>query len=174
MPIHLFLAMASCHQHSTLAFLTCEGLPLSSTPTLGVFECLGIQFFNSLTCDLQDAMPRQTSLILSHVTYGTLCHARGHLHYHMWLTGCYAMPEVTHTLAPSASQPTFPPSFLPPAFNVIPLTSVSYRQVFRPILYFQPSSSQSDSRLCPNPYLGKQRISLGVTVILSICLCPHT
>ena len=30
------------------------------------FECIGIQFFNLLTCD---------------VTYGTLCHARGHSHF---------------------------------------------------------------------------------------------
>ena len=40
---------------------------LSSTPILGfffVFECIGIQFFNSLTCDLRDAMPRQRSLTL--------------------------------------------------------------------------------------------------------------
>ena len=29
-----------------------------------VFECIGIQFFNSLTCDLRDAMPRQRSLTL--------------------------------------------------------------------------------------------------------------
>ena len=28
------------------------------------FQCLGIQFFNSLTCDLQDAMSRQRSLTL--------------------------------------------------------------------------------------------------------------
>ena len=28
------------------------------------FECLGIQFFNSLTCDLRDIMPRQRSLTL--------------------------------------------------------------------------------------------------------------
>ena len=49
------------------------------------FECLGIQFFNSLTCDLRDAMPRQMSptLICSHVTCGTLCHARGHLHSYL-------------------------------------------------------------------------------------------
>ena len=26
----------------------------------------------------------------------------------------------------------------------------------------------------PNPYLGKQRISLGVAIILSMYLCPHT
>ena len=31
-------------------------------------------------------------------------------------------------------------------FDVMPHPSVSYRQVFTPILYFQPSSSQSDSR----------------------------
>ena len=31
-------------------------------------------------------------------------------------------------------------------FNVIPRPSVSYHQVFTPILYFQRSSSQSDSR----------------------------
>ena len=38
---------------------------LSSTPTLGFFlffECIGIQFFNSLKCDLWDAMPHQRSL----------------------------------------------------------------------------------------------------------------
>ena len=29
-----------------------------------VFECIGIQFFNSLTCDLRDAMPHQRSLTL--------------------------------------------------------------------------------------------------------------
>ena len=43
------------------------------------FECIGIQFFNSLTCDLRDAMPRQRSLTLTH----------------MWLTGRHATPEVT-------------------------------------------------------------------------------
>ena len=37
---------------------------LSSTLTLGFFECLGIQFFNLLTCDLQDTMPCQRSPIL--------------------------------------------------------------------------------------------------------------
>ena len=29
------------------------------------FECIGIQFFNSLTCDLRDTMPRQRSLTLT-------------------------------------------------------------------------------------------------------------
>ena len=44
-------------------FLDLWGSPpaLSSTPTLGFFECLGIQFFNLLTCDLWDTMPRQRS-----------------------------------------------------------------------------------------------------------------
>ena len=57
---------------------------LSSTPTLGFFcffECMGIQFFNSLTCDLPDAMPSQRSLTLTH----------------MWLMGHHATPEVTCT-----------------------------------------------------------------------------
>ena len=31
---------------------------------LFLFECLGIQFFNSLTCDLRDTMPRERSLPL--------------------------------------------------------------------------------------------------------------
>ena len=45
--------------------------------------------------------------------------------------------------------------FPPQPFNVIPYPSVSYHQVFRPILYFQPSSSQSDRdfTLTPNQHL---------------------
>ena len=31
-----------------------------------------------------------------------------------------------------------------------------------------------ECRFPPNPYLGKRRISLGVTSILSTCLPPHT
>ena len=31
-------------------------------------------------------------------------------------------------------------------FDIIPHPAVDYRQIFRPILYFQPSPSQSDSR----------------------------
>ena len=42
-------------------------------------ECINIQFFNSLTCDLGETMPRQKSLTLTH----------------MWLTGRQATPEVT-------------------------------------------------------------------------------
>ena len=30
-------------------------------PNTWLFDCLGIQFFNSLTCDLRDTMPRQRS-----------------------------------------------------------------------------------------------------------------
>ena len=59
-----FEATTLCHNHSTLACQTYEGLhQLSSTATLGFFECLHIQFFNS-----------------SHVTYGTPCCTRGHSH----------------------------------------------------------------------------------------------
>ena len=102
----------------------------------------------------------------------------------------HATPEVTHSFH-SHSFPTQP-------FNIIPHSPVDYRQVFKPILLFQPSPSQSDSRLYPTPlftvsatdlrelfysqafftlhslYLGKRTISLGVTIILSMCLCPHT
>ena len=42
-----------------------------------------------------------------------------------------------------------------PAFNVTPHPSVIYRQVLRPILYFQASSSQSNLRIRSNPYLEK-------------------
>ena len=59
-----FEATTLCHSHSTLACQTYEGLyQLSSTATLGFFECLHIQFFNS-----------------SHMTYGTPCCTRGHSH----------------------------------------------------------------------------------------------
>ena len=63
-----------------------------------------------------------------------------------------------------------------PAFKVILQHSVRYGQVFRSILYFQSSSWQSDSRLCPNPSpcLGQRRIFLGVRDILGMCLRSHT
>ena len=48
-------------------------------PPPNPFECIGNQFFNSHTSDLRDAMPGQWSLTHAHVTYGTPCHARGHL-----------------------------------------------------------------------------------------------
>ena len=70
------LTTASCHWHSTLAPQTCKGLH---------------QLW-ALTCNLRDAMPRQGSLTLSHVTYGTPCHARGYLQSDMWLMGRYATP----------------------------------------------------------------------------------
>ena len=47
------------------------------------FECIGIQFFNSLTCDLREAMPCQRSLTLTHMTYRIPCHARGHSHSYL-------------------------------------------------------------------------------------------
>ena len=42
------------------------------------YECIGIQFFSSLTCDLRNAMSRQRS------------------HTHMCLTGHHATQEVTY------------------------------------------------------------------------------
>ena len=112
-------------------------------------------------------------LIHSHVPYGTSCHARGR-------------------------QLSLLTLFFPPTL-VIPHSSVDYRQFFKPILYFQSSPVQSDSRLYPIPlfyrecygferaffysqafftlhslFLGKQRIFLGVTIILSMYLCLNT
>ena len=62
--------LGHCLMSSALhpSFSDLAGSPpvLSSTPTLVffVFECIAIQFFNSLTCDLRDAMPCQWSLTL--------------------------------------------------------------------------------------------------------------
>ena len=66
MPEHfffVFLTITSCHGPSTLASQICECLhQLWALPQHeAFFECLGIQFFNSLTCNLQDVMPRQRS-----------------------------------------------------------------------------------------------------------------
>ena len=63
MAMHLFLAMTSCHRHSTLASQTCEALhQLWALPQhLAFFEWLGNQLFNSLICDLCDTMPHQRS-----------------------------------------------------------------------------------------------------------------
>ena len=41
--------------------------------------------------------------------------------------------------------------FRPTPFSVISHSPVDYHQAFRPILYFQPSPLQSDSRLYPTP-----------------------
>ena len=71
MPMHFlfsFYFWPLTHVTSTPPWLSdLWGSPpaLSSTPTLGFFEWLGIQFFNSLTCDLQDAMPCQRSPTLN-------------------------------------------------------------------------------------------------------------
>ena len=94
MLMHFFLFRLLPHVTSTPPWLL-RPMKISTTPTLDLFlffECICIQFFNSLTCDLRDTMPCQRSLTLTH----------------------------THS------------------------------------------------------YLGKQRIFLGVTINLGICLCPHT
>ena len=67
--MHFFSFFGHCLMWQALqpGFSGLWGSPpaLSSTLTLGFFfffvECLGIQFFNSLTCDLWDTMPRQRS-----------------------------------------------------------------------------------------------------------------
>ena len=151
---------------------TINKTPFWETGCLGIFfrlffyfffECLGIQFFDS-------PLPPLTQS-------GYLWLPTPHCAAPVWLTGRHVMPLVTRC---------FPPQ----PFNVIPHPSMSYRQVFRPILYFQPSSLQSDSRLCPThpsmwlkghhatpeatyTYLRARRISIGVRSILDICLHSH-
>ena len=65
MPIHhffSFLAIAPCYQHSTWLLRPVRVSTSSELyPNTWLFDCLGIQFFNSLTCDLRDTMPRQRS-----------------------------------------------------------------------------------------------------------------
>ena len=62
MPMHLFFSffghcLMSLALHPGFSDLWGSPPALSSTPTLGFFECLGIQFFNLPTCDLWDTMP---------------------------------------------------------------------------------------------------------------------
>ena len=45
------------------------------------FECIGIQFFNSLTCDLRDTMPRQRSLTLTLIPREAEDFPRGDRHF---------------------------------------------------------------------------------------------
>ena len=78
-------------------------------------------FTLTLTQSVRLPMVTYPSLCSPCVTYGTLCHAIG------------------HQMLPT------------PAFSIILHPSASYCQVFRPILYFQPSSSWSDLQLYPNP-----------------------
>ena len=69
--------------------------------------------------------------------------------------------------------------FHPLLFNVILHPSVSYRQVFAPILYFQRSSSQSDSRHFHFKFSGPFRHSLPRALrfwasVFYLSLLPHT
>ena len=69
MPMHFFLFRPLPHVTGTPPWLLRPmrvSTSSDSTPTLGFrfFECIGFQFFNSLICDLRDAMPRQRSLTL--------------------------------------------------------------------------------------------------------------
>ena len=74
-------------------------------------------FTLTLTQSVRLPMVTYLSLCSPCVTYRTLCHAIGY--------------QVL--------------SVLPTPASVIPHPSVNYRQVFKPILYFQPSPSQSYS-----------------------------
>ena len=131
------------------------------------YECIGIQFFSSLTCDLRnamsrqrshtdthkcglrDAMPRQRSLTHTHVTYGTSCHARSHL----------LLPYPPPSNSPFKSSLTLPCTigrFLNPFYTFSPV----HRRV-------------TCDRMIPAPYLRKRKISPGVRTILDICLRTH-
>ena len=112
---------------------------LYKTP-LGETGCLGIPYF--FTCWL----PKHP--VFWFTPLFSIQPVRLPLATYLWLystcvtyrTSCYT---IGHQVLPTS------------AFNVIPRPSMSYRKVFRPILYFQPSSSQSDLRLCINPNLAK-------------------
>ena len=71
MPMHFFLFRALPHVTGTPPWLLHPGSDLwgselyPDTWLFFFFECIGIQFFNSHTCDLRDAMPRQRSLTLT-------------------------------------------------------------------------------------------------------------
>ena len=135
--------------HLLLTFSLCK-TPLGETGCLGnpysLFYWLPTHpvFWFTPNTVSQTAYGYLPSLYSTCMTYETSCHAISH--------------QVPST----------------PAFNVIHHPSVSYCQVFKPILYFQPSSLQSESWLYPNPYLGKQRIYLGMAIFLIMCFCPHT
>ena len=63
MPVHFFFFWPSPHVTGTPPRLL-RPVRVSTWSELYpntrlFFECLGIQFFNSLTCDLRDTMPRQ-------------------------------------------------------------------------------------------------------------------
>ena len=119
---------------STLYQIFCPGL------------CKGLHQLWALTCDLWDAMPCQRSLTLSHVTYRMPCHARGHLHSHMWLMGCHAMPEVTYILKSDFWNAM-------PSQRSLTLSHVTY-------------GAPCHTRGHLHSYLGKQKISLEVVIIL--------
>ena len=137
MPKHFFfLRPPPCVPGTPPSFSGLRPPPaLSYTQALSFFcECLGIQFFNSLTCDLRDTMPRQRSLTLF---------------THMWITGRYATPEVTHTLFPTQL-------FLPWVLRIG--ESIFYSQSFSTL---------------HSLFLGKRRISLGLISILSMYIRLH-
>ena len=115
-------------------------------------ECLGIQFFNSLTCDLRDVMPRQRSLTLF-------------------------FPA--NPLAPSLTLLLTITRFLDPFYTFSPSQSDSrlyHTQPFLPwVLRVWESTFYSQAFFTLHfLYLAKRRIFLGVIGILSMYLSLHT
>ena len=80
---------------------------------------------------------------------------------HFLFTGCLSIQFF--------DSPPFPNTVSQAAFGYLPLT-VQHLCDLRDAIPHHWSTNASH----PTPYLGKQRISLGVAIILSMCLCPHT
>ena len=119
--------------------------PLGETGCLGnpfFTGCLSIQFFDS-------PLTLTESVRLPMVTYPSLystCVTYG--------TRCHA---IGHQVLPTPA-------------SVIPHPSLNYRQVFRPILYFQPTLPQPQLQPLPSEAEDFPRV-IG---ILSMCLRSHT
>ena len=80
----------------------------------------------------------------------------------VWLTGRHATPLVTRC---------FPPQLLTPSLT-LPWASARFLDPFYAFSLAHCRLASNSSP--PNPCLGKQGISLGVAIILSMCLCSHT
>ena len=148
--------------------------PLGETGCLGnpyFTGCLSIQFFNSplpLTQSVRPPMATYPSLCSTCVTYGTLCHARGHQVLPNPLDAYESF--FFHCLMSPAFHPGFSDLWgSPPALSSTPTLGGFF-------LFF---NSLTCGTLCharghSHSYLGKRRISPGVISILSMYLRLHT
>ena len=84
-------------------------------------------------------------------------------------TGCIGNPYFYLLVAYASSFLIRPNTVSQATYGYLPLT-VQHLCDLRDTMprHWSPGASH------PNPYLGKQRISLGVAIILGICLCSHT